>query len=152
MNQEEIKKSVNKIFTNYLTSKGYRKTPERFAILDEIYSSRIHFDVELLYIKMKEKNYRVSRATLYNTLELLLDCKLIIRHQFGQNMAQFEKSYKSKQHDHLICLTCGSITEFCEPRIQEIKDDIGDFNDFNVVEHSLYLYGYCKYCKKKNKD
>jgi len=148
MHQKEIIKSVTKIFTEYLTSHGFRKTPERFAILDRIYTCETHFDVELLYSKMKEKKYRVSKATLYNTLELLLDCKLIVKHQFGQNTAQYEKSYKNKQHDHLICISCGAITEFCAPRIQEIKDNIGDFNNFEITDHSLYLYGYCEKCKK----
>jgi Fur family ferric uptake transcriptional regulator len=141
MQKTDIKDQVRQIFEIYLENNGHRKTPERFAILSEIYDFNGHFDIEALYVKMTDKNYRVSRATLYNTMELLLACNLVRKHQFGQNLAHYEKSYHSRQHDHLVLTNTGEVLEFCDPRVQQIKDTIEELFDVKVHHHSLYLYG-----------
>lgn len=153
MEREEMYNEVKNIFSAYLEKKGQRKTKERFIILNEIYSRSDHFDAEILYVDLKQKKHKnISRATVYNTLDLLVSCDLVKKHQFGKNQAQYEKSYGYKQHDHIICVDCKKVVEFCDPRIQQIKTMMGELLNFTITHHSLNLYGVCGSCRLKREE
>lgn len=139
----ETKTAIKQIFQDYLKANGHRTTSERFAILYEIYSKDGHYDIETLYNMMKEKKYHVSKATFYNNIDLLVDSKLVTRHQFGKNLALFEKAYKYKQHDHLVCNDCDKVFEFCDPRIQQIQTMTERLLNFKITHHSLNFFAKC---------
>ena len=140
MNKAVILDEVKKILNKHLEIKGLRKTPERYAIIDEIYSFNKHFSADELYSKMINKKYRVSRATIYNTLDLLVSLELVTRHVFKDNIAKFEKSFGFRQHDHVI-LDNDEIIEFCDPRIQSIKNTVEEMFNVKIKSHSLYFFG-----------
>lgn len=144
---DKVKETVKAHLTAYLEQKGYRKTPERFAILDEIYSYPGHFNAEILLKKMDDRNYRVSVATMYNTLQLLLECGLIVKHTYKDDMAYYERAFGLK-HDHLICTCCGRVEEFTDRRTDEVLKQAETRYGFKVHRHTLYIYGECKRCCK----
>ena len=149
---EQIKEAVKQILTKYLNDHKLRKTPERFEILNRIYDDSLpgHFDIEDLYELMRKNNYHVSRATLYNNMELLLECNLVIKHTFGSNVAQYERSYNSAIHHHLVCTACGKVKEFSDANIRHaIRSK--RFKSFNISHYSLCLYGVCGQCNRRKK-
>lgn len=145
METEELKEKVKQLFTEYLRVNGHRKTSERYAILDTIYSIKGHFGIETLQEMMLNKEkFRVSRATIYNTLILLLDAKLVIKHQFGSS-SQYERSYNMETHHHLICTMCGKVTEHHNEELQQLIA-ASPMKKFQMSHYSLYIYGICSKC------
>jgi Fur family ferric uptake transcriptional regulator len=134
---------VEQLLREYLDRNKLRKTPERFAILEAIYQKEGHFDAEALYLELKNDGSKVSRATVYNTLDILVDCRLVAKQYFGDSITKYEKAYGYRQHDHLVCTLCGKILEFCDPRIGSIQEMVEDVYGFRIDTHALNFYGEC---------
>lgn len=146
--KDSVKASVKQILTNYLELNNHRKTPERYAILDAVYSINGHFTLEELGEKLSDElRFPVSRATLYNTLRLFMELRLVIRHRF-QGATKYEACYDNNSHSHQICTVCGKVAEF---KSTEIDAAIGNMHlkRFRKDGFSLYIYGICSTCQAK---
>ena len=130
------------ILNQYLEEQGLRKTAERNIIIDEIYKINDHFDIEELF-KIISKKHKISKATVYNTIELLNKLELVKKHSFNDTKIVYERSLNKKQHNHLICVKCKKIQEFCDPRLQNIIDSAESLLKFKISKHSLNFYGHC---------
>jgi Fur family ferric uptake transcriptional regulator len=136
-------------FVKYLRAGDYRITPERLQVLETILNTDGHFDADELFLQMKSSGSKVSRATVYNTLDLLQDCGLISKYRFGENHSRYEKAFGRPHHDHLICLECGDIIEFVNDRLSKIQTDVCKENNFKAQSSTLQIFGICSKCQKK---
>ena len=150
MKDQDSFEYVKELFTEYLLKHHHRKTPERYAILERIFMYEQHFTVEMLYNQMKD-SFRVSLATIYNTIDLLLECNLIVKHLLGGQLAQYEKVSGLNTHHHLICTRCGKVKEFSDKQIRTSIQS-KQFAHFQLSHYSLYLYGLCSKCQAELKN
>ena len=156
--KDGVFQAVKHILDNYLEMNSHRKTPERYAILKAIYSIDGHFSLEELGQKLAEEyRFPVSRATLYNTLNLFMELRLVIRHRF-QGTTKYEACYADNSHCHQICTVCGKVTEVKSAEIDQAIDAL-HLKRFRKDGFSLYIYGICSSCQgaitrklKKNKE
>ena len=144
----DVWQAVLRILDNYLEVNNHRKTPERYTILKVIYKTEGHFTLDELSERLvNDYNFRVSRATLYNTLNLFLQLRLVVRHRF-QNSTVYEACYDNMSHSHQICTECGKVTELKTPQITEAINDTR-LKRFRKEGYTLYIYGVCSTCQAK---
>lgn len=148
--KKDVKSEVNAVLTEYLETNNCRKTPERYAILDAVYEAGDYFTMEDVVTKLAEKNFHVSRGTLFNTLRLFIELRLIIRHKF-QNITRYEACYATDSHCHQICTICGKVFELDIPEIADIIAKV-KLRRFRKDRYSLYVYGVCATCQHRSKQ
>ncbi|MDI6840595.1 MAG: Fur family transcriptional regulator [bacterium] len=140
-------KTEEDIFRKYLKQKELKFTPERRAILDEVFSLHDHFDVETIFTRLSQRAEHISRATIYRTLPLLVGSGLIKEVLRAQDRGYYEHTFGHKHHDHMVCLKCGKAIEFKDNRIEKLQDEVCKKYGFKPVEHRLGIRGYCKECR-----
>ncbi len=149
----ELYDKASKILEDYIILKKLRRTPERNYLLKLIYERNDHFGAEDLFLAIDKNLFNVSKATVYNSLDLFLECGIITKHYLNNNTSIYEKAYGFKQHDHFICQECKKIIEFCDPRLYQIKKSLEEVLKVEINSHQLYLYGTCQNsaCKGKGR-
>ncbi|MGA9120080.1 MAG: transcriptional repressor [Bacteroidota bacterium] len=147
MNGEAARETLAK----YLKSTGKKRaTQERNAILDEVMVIQGHFDAEGLYYRLISNGVKVSRATVYNTLDLLQDCGLVSKYRFTENSSRYERSFGRPHHHHMICLECGDIIEFVNERLERLQNDVCAEKSFSPQSSTVQIFGTCAKCRKKD--
>jgi Fur family transcriptional regulator, ferric uptake regulator len=138
--------SEEEIFKEYLALKKLKFTPERQAILCRVFANHKHFEADELLVDLRNHDLRISKATIYRTLSLLVKSGLLREVIFGERHAHYEHVYGHEHHDHLVCNNCGEIIEFIEPRIEKLQDEVCKSNKFKPESHRLQIQGLCENC------
>lgn len=139
-------------FESYLRSKKLKLTSERMAILGAIFQRDHHFDAETLHSELKAQGGDISRATVYRTLDLLVQCGLVRKSSLGSSHANYEAAHDDEHHDHLICLNCNAVLEFFRPDLEALQEEICGVQGFKPLHHSLQIFGLCRSCHGKTDE
>lgn len=136
------------LIARFIESRGLKSTRQRHLILETFFQLDGHFSVEELWAKVRERDRRVSVATIYRTMKLLAESGLAHARNFGDGQTRYEPAFGREHHDHLICTRCGTIIEFENDRIEQMQDAVAKKHGFRVTSHKMELYGLCKACQK----
>ncbi len=147
--QREMETAKQKL-EEFLRKGGYRVTSERFEVLNAVNTTNGHFDADELFLKLKKGGSKVSRATVYNTLDVLEECELVFKTRLKDHGSRYEKAFGRAHHDHLVCISCGKIIEFINENIETAQQNIAKKFKFRLVSHSHQIFGLCSECQKNN--
>ncbi|MEX0935544.1 MAG: Fur family transcriptional regulator [Gemmatimonadota bacterium] len=138
-----------RLFGRYLREQGLPVTQQRQAVAEIVFSSEAHLSVDEIEQHLREAGERIGKATVYRTLDLLVRSKLVEEHDFNEGFKRYEhRLSRQPEHEHLICLECGDVTEFKSEEIRRIKATIADRHGFRPTRHKLEIYGLCAACQE----
>jgi Fur family ferric uptake transcriptional regulator len=139
-------------FAGFLQQQGLKMTNERRALVREIFATHYHFEADELLAKMKEKDVKISRATVYRTLELLVKSGMVRRVHLGEDHYHYEHVSRNSHHDHLVCTTCGTVIEFHDEELEKRQIEICDRKKFTPTFHNLQILGICERCRRRGEQ
>uniref|UniRef100_A0A7C3Z001 Ferric uptake regulation protein n=1 Tax=Desulfobacca acetoxidans TaxID=60893 RepID=A0A7C3Z001_9BACT len=142
-------KSELDIFREYIRQRGLRRTPEREVVLQEVFAVHEHFDVEELYLRLRRKGVKVSKASVYRALRLLLDCGLVREVDYTDGHWHYEHIYGHGNHNHLRCLGCGEIVEFEAAGLASLEEQLSNTYGYLIISHHWEVKGYCRECRSR---
>jgi Fur family ferric uptake transcriptional regulator len=140
------------IFRKYLERRGLKLTAERQALFDELFARHEHFEADELLVRLRDKHKKISRATIYRALDLLVDSGIVGRVRIGESGYRYERLRAGEHHDHLICNECGRVMEFFEPRIESLQDEVCERYGFLALSHSHQMRGLCRQCRPRERS
>lgn len=136
-----------------LKEKGYKLTSQRRDIYDFLVENQDkHMSAEEILTEIEKENSYLGLATIYRTLQLFVDTDIAIKHDFDDGKSRYElllEDGNSHNHHHLICQKCGDIIEVNLDLMEELEKRIEQDYEFDILNHRVKLYGYCKKCKGK---
>ncbi len=144
--------AIRERFQAFLASHSLKLTPQRLVVFEKVFETHEHFSAETLYSWLREdKDAKVSRATVYRTLQLLQEGEFIESLDTGRGELVYEHVVGHRHHDHMVCLECGKIDEFQDERIEELQVEACKRKGFQLVSHALRLMGYCRACARQRR-
>ena len=144
-----MKSREREIFRKYLERRGLKLTAERQAVFDELFVRHEHFEADELLVRLRSKHKKISRATIYRTLDLLVDSGIVGRVRIRESGYRYERLRAGEHHDHLICNECGRVLEFFEPKIESLQDEVCERYGFLALSHSHQMRGICRQCRPR---
>ena len=135
------------VLNRYIAEKGLKSTRQRNLIVESFFAAGGHLNVEQLLARVREQDRKVSAATVYRTMKLLVECGLANERQFDDTVTRFEVAHSDSHHDHLICLECKNIVEFEDGQIERLQEALARRYGFKLVSHKHELYGLCERCQ-----
>ncbi|MDH4120252.1 MAG: transcriptional repressor [Deltaproteobacteria bacterium] len=136
-------------FEEFLERRGLKLTRQREAVMKAVLEASGHFEAEEVVTLLRQGALRVSRATVYRTLDLMKECQLVEKLDLGTPHSYYEQVNLGEHHDHLICVTCGAVTEFHDLELETVQAEVCRRHGFSITHHSLRIFGQCQACLEK---